>query len=425
MKKNIRHNLNDSNEVDQINKKFYERFSYPWKPSAIQTYRDPMLWVTMINQDLGHFANHRIPKESKIWVAGCGTNQAIFTALKFPYSSVIGTDISRNSLKACQGLIDELGITNLTLKEQTLNQPIFEEEFDYIICTGVIHHNAIPQIPLRNLSRALRKNGVLELMVYNSYHRILTTAYQKAIRILCSRGEKIDIDLEMPITKIILDHFPLQNLMGKFLSSIKLNPEPAVADALLQPIEYSYTVESLDELVRKENLEILHPCVNQFDKQKGTYTWDINFNDQAVTQLYYALSDIERWQVSNLLMLESSPMLWFYLHRLDSKISRKSEKEACNEFLDTIFEPVRTSFGSYILGSNGTYKLSSNDFSFPPTPTDPLIKKIVEAIDSKKPMKTILKKLKIETSFHMTNKIRINLTSSGFPYLRTHYQTTR
>lgn len=175
------HSADSVAEVDSINKKFYGRFNFPWNPSMLAKYHDQELWVKTLNQELGYFDHTRVPEKPKIWVAGCGTNQAVITALKYPQSQVLGTDLSKQSLAAARSLAEQLNVTNVTLEERSLNEVEYDQEFDLVLCTGVIHHNFDPSSPLRSLYRALKKNGVLELFVYNYYHRITTTSFQKAI----------------------------------------------------------------------------------------------------------------------------------------------------------------------------------------------------------------------------------------------------
>jgi SAM-dependent methyltransferase len=415
--------LADSQDgVDKLNKKFYERFNYPWFPGMLPSFEDSNFWITFLNQDIGDWKNSRIPPQPKIWVAGCGTNQAILTALKFPDAEILGTDISTKSIEICQNIAQQIGLKNLELREQSINKVRYKDTFDYIICTGVIHHNADPGIPLKNLSGALKKNGIMELMVYNYYHRIVTTAFQKAIRALCSKGSSIDMDMdiELPIAKAMIDNFFLQNYMGKFLAAKKGSPEVAIADSFLQPVEHSYTIESLDELAKCCNLQILTHCINQFDKKSGSLTWNINFNNKKIRDFYNPLPDIKRWQVSNLLMFEKSPMLWFYLQREDSENRRKTEKDICDTFLETSFKKVETSCKHYVLSPQKTYLLNPREFPCPapPVPVDPVSKIVFDAVNSKSTMRAIFSNLNIETSFHTVNTIRLNLTTTAFPYLK-------
>ncbi|HKX33398.1 MAG TPA: class I SAM-dependent methyltransferase, partial [Blastocatellia bacterium] len=312
--------------VDSINKTFYEKFQYPWAPLYFDCPIDPDFETVMLNQSIGGWGQSVIPQEPRIWVAGCGTNQAIFTALRFPRASVLGSDLSSTSLQAAADNARQLGISNLQLREESINEVSYHEEFDYVMSTGVIHHNADPAVPIRKLAAALTPAGVLEIMVYNRYHRILTTAFQKAIRIFSSVTSGINFEMEREITKRILNGWQAKNLMGGFLESCKLLPESGLADALLQPVEHSYTIDSFDSLAAAANLELLAPCTSQYEKINQYPFWSMEFGDPVVQTHYDSLPDLNRWQITNLLMLEQSPMIWFHLQRTDSGRQRKSER---------------------------------------------------------------------------------------------------
>lgn len=88
--------IEDNHEIDQVNKRFYERYNYPWPPTVLSAYPSDIPTL-FINQDIGCWKHDRIYSKMKIWVAGCGTNQALLTALKFPQAEVLGTDISARS----------------------------------------------------------------------------------------------------------------------------------------------------------------------------------------------------------------------------------------------------------------------------------------------------------------------------------------
>ena len=70
--------------VDAANREFYARFPYPWPPMSFPRVEDPDFETIMLNQSVGDFDRHTIPPDAKIWVAGCGANQAVYTALRFP-----------------------------------------------------------------------------------------------------------------------------------------------------------------------------------------------------------------------------------------------------------------------------------------------------------------------------------------------------
>jgi len=405
--------------VDELNAKFYGRFPFPWRPARFDYLVDPYFETVMLNQSVGDWEDRTVPRNLKIWIAGCGTNQAIFTALRFPKATVLGSDLSVESLELCAKTAKELGILNLELREESLNHVSYKNQFDYVICTGVIHHNADPHAALGKLADALKPTGILELMVYNRYHRIITSAFQKAIRILRENTASVDFESELSIVKKLIDKFPIENSVANLLSDYRDSPEPAIADTLMQPVEYSYTVESLEDMAASCGLELVAPCINIFDKATKTFSWNMEFSDPELQDHYDSLPDLRRWQASNLLLFEKSPLLWFYLQHKDCGRERKSERQICEEFLQTKFVRSSTTQRSYVAGDDGTYRLSSNSVSFPPAPSDILLRKVVDSVDAKVSMRDIFQQLEIDSTFQMVNQLRLKLTTIAFPYLRT------
>ena len=405
--------------VDAINARFYGRFTYPWRPKRFEQALDPNFETIMLNQNLGDWDAQTLSGPFKIWVAGCGTNQGLYTALRFPNSSVRGSDVSVKSLELSSASAKEMNLSNLEFRRESINQVYYKEEFDHVICTGVIHHNANPRATLEKLAMAMKPSGVMEMMVNNRYHRIVSAAFQKAVRIMSGYNGPDDFEAEIPIARKIIADFPVKNFISAMLDAYQYKdwPESQFADALLQPVDYSYTVESLAELADKCGLELLMPTINLFDKAARTLSWNIEFNDPELRERYDSLPDLERWQVANLLLHEKSPMVWFYLQRKDSGRPRKTEQQVCEEFLDRVFVKTAVQQRSYVMANGGPYRLSPNTLKFPATPPDFPARNVYDLVDGRTSMRDIFTRLGIEPTFHVVNQIRIKLTTSVFPYL--------
>jgi 2-polyprenyl-3-methyl-5-hydroxy-6-metoxy-1,4-benzoquinol methylase len=411
----------DSQEdsVDALNRRFYNRFNFPWPAATFRVVVDGEFGPAFLSQDLGDWSGRRVGPGSQIWVAGCGTNQAIVTALRFPEAAVLGTDIADRSLEICQKSAESLGIANLTLSKASLNGPIQDRQFDYIICTGVIHHNANPGTALRNLAMSLKQSGVLELMVYNRMHRSIPQSVQHAMRVLKGSSADDTLDVQMQIMRSLMDKFPLENSVHQVFAHFRSAPMEMVADTFLQPVEWSYTVESLQDLLRGAGLEYVLPCLNQFDLMDDRLDWDLKLDDESISRRYYSLSDTERWTVSNLLMAERSPMLWFYVQREDSPHVRVGEREVCDRLAETTFEKYCCEASNYVRSSSG-YTRAGKAFKIPAprVPIDDLSRRVVQEVDGIRTISEILSGMDVEPTFSVLNHIRLRLTTSMFPYLR-------
>ncbi len=223
----------------------------------------------------------------------------------------------------------------------------------------------------------------------------------------------------MEVAQEIIAGFNLPNHMVQFLENYKECPEAKLADSLLQPIEYSYTVRSFESLIGSCNLELLVPCINQFDVVNRSYLWNLEFDDSRLQARYDALSDSDRWTVSNYLMLEKSPMLWFYLQRTDSGRPRKSEKQLCEEFLEQKFRKSNTKKRVFIRSDDGNYVLNDRLRPYPGLHIDNLCSKIIASIDNQPGTRLgdVLVQLEVETRFTLINKLRLLLTTNAFPFL--------
>lgn len=404
--------------MDKITETFYGKFPYPWPPVRFDYYLDPDFETAMLHQNIGDWNRSHVPTPSRIWVAGCGTNQAIFTALKFPNASVLGSDLSVKSLEICATIAHQMGLSNLRLRKESITRVSYQEEFDYVICTGVIMHNTDPGAALQKLSQALKRDGIMELMVYNKYHRIINIAFQQAIRTLAGDIEDYNFERELALARKIIKKPPIQNLVADFLSRFTDAPEAMVTDELIQPVESSYTVETLADLADQCNLEMLYPYTNTFDKARDLFSWHIAFFDPDLQHVYDALPDLHRWRVTNHLLLEKSPMLWFYLQRKDSGRERQPERQICESFLNTHFTKVDVQQASYVLGEDRKYRLSPQSTRFPMVLPDAAVKNIYNAVDPATPIRDVFQKLGLDTSFQNVNQVRMRLATSAFPYLR-------
>jgi SAM-dependent methyltransferase len=411
-----------SDSVDGLLARFYRRYPWPWQPMKFDYLEDRDFGINMLNQDLGDFTHRTIPRDATIWVAGCGTNQALHTALKYPHATVVGSDLSSKSLDLCAQNARELGVTNLEVREESLNHVPYKEQFDYIISTGVIHHNAEPKATLEKLVGALKPDGIMELMVYNRYQRITTSTFQKAIRIFGEqRGGAVDFDADFAIAKKIAGGLPKGSMLEQaFVHTQYMDwSDSDFADLFIHPVEHSYTVESLEDLAESCGLEYVAPCISLYAKSVSTaFSWNMEFGDQTLQGAYDALPDSRRWQVTNLLLFDKSPLLWFYLRPRNNEAPRKTERQIVEDFLNTTFVKNQTNQCSFIRDDEEHYKLSSSSVAYPLAAPHASVRTIFELVDGRTPMRNILAQLNMNTTFQTVNQARIHLTTSAFPYLK-------
>ena len=398
-------------------REFYESFPYPWPPMSMPSLEDPFFETVMLNQSIGDFSHRSIPADGRIWVAGCGTNQAVYTALRFPHCRVLGSDLSEASLDFSKRTAMALDIRNLELRAEDLNEAAYDAQFDYIISTGVVHHNREPARALATIAKALRRGGVLELMVYNQFHRRLNTSIQQAVRLITCEGDRVPtFEDELDVARALVDLVPGA---GESAAYFRAAHRSEVADSLIQPVEASYTVSTLRDLARSCGLDLLLPCPNQFDKALG-HLWSLAVPSPALQARIDGLPDASRWQLANLLKMEQSPMLWFYLRHESEVPSRGYEMTANESFLRHAFKPAATRVRNYFRNASElAYTAGKSMFPYPAPPIDPLMQKVLAQMDGERSMREVLADVGVDTTARDTiSEIRLRSTTSVFPYLR-------
>lgn len=403
--------------VDRVVGDFYSRFPWPWNSSKFEMPADPDFEITLINQELGDLGHTILSTAPSIWVAGCGTNQALMSALRFPKAQVLGTDLSTSSLDICKHNASEVGVENLTLSCESINDATYKESFDFIICTGVIHHTFDPSQSLASLARALKRDGVIELLVYNRFHRTITSAFQKSVRLL-TRDLGTD---DLAIAKHLASGLSVDNRLSEFVARHRDWEESDFADLLINPVEHSFTVDSLAAMADKCGLELVRPCTSLYAKFRAeTLDWEMSFDDPELQRVYNAMPDTDRWRVSNLLLHEKSPMLWFYLRRKDAIWHRKTEQELAQEMLETHFVKARTQQKVFLRDKDGVFQASSRPLEYPAAAPDASVLSIYEQFELDRPrlMADVLAELELPTTFEALHAIRQKLMIPAFPYLQ-------
>src|SRR5208283_1213866 len=213
-----------------------------------------------------------------------------------------------------------------------------------------------------------------------------------------------------------------QNLLARWAREFLSAPDEAFGDTFLQPVEHTYTVESLDRLAAECELVLLHPRICTFDKLSNRFFHNARFDDSRLRSIVESMPDMHRWEFANQILFDESPMLWFYLQRQDSPFPRVSEQAACEGFLDSIFVRNVARLRTYRPGTDGEYHLDPEQRVFPGgSPTGDAARVLCE-INGEARMMEIFNKLGLARTFSNVQDIRLRLTTSAFPYLRVRDQ---
>ena len=188
-----------------------------------------------------------------ILIAGCGTWQAAKYALCRPEARVVGIDVSPTSLDHTRRLVEKYRLANLETHQLPVEAvDTLHRQFDLIVCTGVLHHLADPDAGLRALRSALKTDGALYLMLYAPFGRAgiyMVQDYCRRLGLGTSEQEIADL---MAALKTLPQQHPLAAVLR---GSRDAGNADAIADALLNPRDRSYSVPQVIDFLERNGLQ--------------------------------------------------------------------------------------------------------------------------------------------------------------------------
>jgi len=231
---------------------FYERHPYPPPVDDLEAYR--RVWDDRRRRAESHLFWPAEPyrDDRSILVAGCGTTQAAHYALRWPRAQVVGIDVSASSIAFTQGLKEKHALANLELRQLEVERAAeLGQDFEYVVCTGMLHHLPDPDSGLRALGDVLAPTGALHVMVYAPYGRAGIYMLQDYCRRLGVGTTEAEIrDLAASLKALPPDH-PIAPLLR---NSPDFADRAGLADALLHPRDRSYSVPQLLDFLGRADL---------------------------------------------------------------------------------------------------------------------------------------------------------------------------
>jgi len=188
-----------------------------------------------------------------VLVAGCGTWQSAKFALTHPGARVIGIDVSTTSLEQTEALKQKYDLANLEVRQLAIeNIAELDQQFDLVVCTGVLHHLVDPDAGLRALGSVLRPEGAMYLMVYAPYGRTGVHMIQEYCRRLGVDTSPQEIKDLTAVLRGLPEHHPLISMFRGVKESLDAD---ALVDALLNPRDRTYSVPQVYDFVERNDLK--------------------------------------------------------------------------------------------------------------------------------------------------------------------------
>ena len=197
-------------------------------------------------------------------VAGGGTGDACIMIAQQMVDrrcpgEVVYLDLSISSRQICEARAKARGLRNIQfLTGSLLDLPSMAiGRFDYIDCTGVLHHLPDPTAGLAALASVLEPDGGLGVMLYGEYGRSGVYPMQEMLRTLAPPSMALEDRLAM--AKRLIRFLPTTNLFRRnpYLNDHVTGGDAGLYDLLLHSCDRALTVPEIGDMAAACGLRVV------------------------------------------------------------------------------------------------------------------------------------------------------------------------
>ena len=165
---------------------------------------------------------------------------------------MVGLDVCQAGLAHHAWLKEQYRLSNLELRELPIEAAhTLKQDFDLIVCTGVLHHLADPDAGLNALGQRLKADGCIALMLYARYGRL-------GVELMQTLFAELNLQKDASSLRIIRDSFacidPLHPLRSYLAIAPDLDHDTGLIDTFLNARERSYSVNDCMDLLTHAEL---------------------------------------------------------------------------------------------------------------------------------------------------------------------------
>lgn len=271
----------------------YEEFPYPpTNPEDEKSVlRIPFPEVFSYITHYGFAGKKDMRKNCRFLVAGGGTGAAVIGIMEqlmhgSDNCEVVYVDLSETSMNIARERARIRGFEDKIIWKRGSLLSVAEIDvgtFDYINCSGVLHHLKSPEEGLKALVSVLKPEGVLSIMLYAKHGRIAVYQMQELFRFINQATQNPQQKVEN--AKIILNALPETNWFIHsplvILDEIR-SGDAAIYDLLLHSQDRAYSVPEIYEYVEAERLHIIDFFADDFSLGRSLYDPTLYIYDEAL-----------------------------------------------------------------------------------------------------------------------------------------------
>ncbi len=193
--------------------------------------------------------------------AGCGIGRNSLWALKAGAASCVAFDYDERTVNVAKRNLN--GFHNCKVEFGSIYDIPYEDEFDIVFSTGVIHHLAKPKDAVRELVKALKSGGTLIIWVYasegnNRYLKFFSPVRRYFTSRIPPCATRLISKLMTAMLKVYL-LFPHKNIYLNLLKERSFrHTEAMVFDQLLPTISRYFTRDEVVDLIEGLPVDLKH-----------------------------------------------------------------------------------------------------------------------------------------------------------------------
>jgi SAM-dependent methyltransferase len=257
----------------------YEQYPYPERNPQDEKKRLIVSHLTRIDTVNHHCFNGRQDFENdfRVLIAGGGTGDALIAwaeQLRTKRGArVTYLDMSSASAEVARNREDVRGLQNIGwINGSLLDLPNMDVGlFDFIDCSGVLHHLEDPDAGLKALPSVLKPGGAMSLMVYAVYGRTGVYQVQNLMRMINHEEDATGVKIRN--TRKVLRSLPEQHWFnaGQQIRSVynDLDNDAGTFDLLLHTQDRAYSILEVHDWMER--------CGMKLASEPGTYYRQLHY----------------------------------------------------------------------------------------------------------------------------------------------------
>lgn len=284
----------------------YEQYPYPPRDPAEERRRLLEVQIDRLSTvNFYCFKGQNDFNGARVLVAGGGTgDSAIYLAeqLLKKNAEVVYLDISQASLQRAKQRADVRKLGNISWNHGSILSlsPDTAGLFDYISCTGVLHHLDDPVLGLRRLKSVLQPSGGMGIMLYAKYGRTGVYQLQELMRLINSNETQLPDKIDN--TRRVLIELPDTNWFRhneRFLSDHKNLGDSGLVDLLLHEQDVAYSIGEIHALLAQADLHLIE--FNEV-RMRMSYRPEQYLRDQTLLRKIARLDRVTQQGIAELLV---------------------------------------------------------------------------------------------------------------------------